>query len=61
MFRGSTINTVRYSQLLIDLESGNPNDNVTFHGGNSTYNSSASTARANLISRGWSILDGGLV
>ena len=60
MFRGVTLATERYSQLLIDLESGNLNDNVTFHGGNSRYNSSAVTARANLVARGWTITDNGL-
>lgn len=60
MFLGNTINTERYSQLLIDMEASNPNNNVTFHGGNSKYNSSAVTARANLVARGWTITDGGL-
>lgn len=60
MFYGNTINTERYSQLLINMEATNPNNNVTFHGGNSKYNSSAITARANLVARGWTITDGGL-
>ena len=60
MFNGNTINTTRYSQLLIDLENLNPNNNVTFHGGNSKYNASGEIARDALIVRVWSITDGGL-
>jgi hypothetical protein len=60
MFIGNTINTARYSQLLIDLEAGNPNNNVAFHGGNSQYNAAGQTARNALIARGWTITDGGL-
>lgn len=62
MFFGNTINTVRYSQLLIDLEDLNPNSNVSFGGGNSKYNASGETARNILTSspRLWTIIDGGL-
>lgn len=62
MFFGNTINTARYSQLLIDLESLNPNNNVSFNGGNSKYNASGETARNILTSspRLWTIIDGGL-
>ncbi|MFO7970059.1 MAG: hypothetical protein R6U15_08140 [Candidatus Izemoplasmatales bacterium] len=60
MFFGNTINTERYSQLLIDLEANNPNNNVQFHGGNSKYNTQGEIARNALLSRGWSITDGGL-
>ncbi len=60
MFSNSTIGTTRYSQLLIDLEADNPNEEVYLNIGNSKYNSSAVTARANLIARGWIIGDGGL-
>jgi len=62
MFSGNTINTTRYSQLLVDLESGNANNSVTFHGGNSLYNATGETAR-NILTGGvrlWSITDGGL-
>ena len=52
--------TARYSQLLIDLDNLNPNNNVVFTGQYAYYNSSAVTARANLISRGWTITDFGL-
>lgn len=59
----NTINTVRYSQLINDLESGNANNNVIFHGGNSNYNSSASAAHTTLTTapRNWTITDSGLV
>ena len=60
MFLGSTINTARYSQLLIDLEANNNNNNVNFHGGNSQYNAQGEIARNALIARGWTITDGGL-
>lgn len=60
MFEGNTINTTRYSQLLIDMNANNSNNNVPFHGGNSKYNSAGETARNALIARGWTITDGGL-
>lgn len=60
MFNGNTINTERYSKLLIDIEASNQNINVPFHGGSSRYNSSAIEARASLVDRGWIITDGGL-
>ena len=60
IFEGSTINTERYSQLLIDLEANNNNNNVAFHGGLSTFNAQGEIARMALIARGWTITDGGL-
>jgi len=60
MFQSNTINTTRYSQLLVDLEADNPNDGVTFHGGNSEYNTTGETARDALTIRTWTITDGGL-
>ena len=60
LFYNVTINTDRYSKLLIDLDAYNLNNNVEFHGGYSKYNSSAVSARANLIDRGWDVTDGGL-
>jgi hypothetical protein len=60
MFQGCTINTARYSQLLIDLSNLNSNNNVVFHGGNSQYNAAGEIARNELVSRGWTITDGGL-
>jgi len=62
MFNGCTINTTRYSQLLVDLESGNANNSVTFGGGSSLYNATGETARDILTGgvRLWTITDGGL-
>lgn len=62
MFFGvnNKINTERYSQLLIDMDNLNPNNNVNFNGGASKYNSSGAIARANLISKNWTVTDGGL-
>jgi len=62
IFNGSTIGTTRYSQLLVDLESGNANNSVTFHGGSSLYNATGETARNILtgVGRNWTITDGGL-
>jgi hypothetical protein len=61
MFLGSTFNTLRYSELLVDMENLNSNTNVRFHGGFSKYNTDGETAR-NLLtgSQNWDINDGGL-
>jgi hypothetical protein len=61
MFRYVTINTARYSKLLVDMEINNSNNNVEFHGGNSKYNTDGETAR-NLLtgSQNWNINDSGL-
>jgi hypothetical protein len=59
---GSTINTERYSQLLVDMAAGNNNTNVPFHGGNSKYNDAGEVARNSLADasgRNWSFTDGG--
>ena len=56
----NTINTARYSQLLVDMEDGNSNTNVLFHGGDSQYNTSGETARNLLITnQNWTFTDGG--
>lgn len=60
MFLGCTLNTASYSAFLVHLESTNALSNEAFHGGNSLYDSSATTARASLVTRGWTITDGGL-
>jgi len=62
MFNLNTIATADYSQLLVDLESGNPNNSVTFHGGSSLYNATGKVARDILTGgvRLWTITDGGL-
>jgi len=61
MFIDVTINTTRYSQLLVDMEDFNGNNNVNFNGGNSEYNTTGETARDLLTgSQNWNIIDGGL-
>jgi hypothetical protein len=58
----STINTERYSRLLVDMEAGNSKLNVPFHGGNSKYNDAGEVARnslADAAGRNWSFTDGG--
>ena len=58
----STINTERYSRLLVDMAAGNNNTNVSFHGGNSKYNDAGEVARnslADAAGRNWSFTDGG--
>ncbi len=65
---GVTLSTANYSALLVGWEAQNPNNTVTFHGGNSLYDaapSAAATARAHLIlavgsgGHSWTITDGG--
>lgn len=56
---GVTMSTENYSNTLIGFESQPHQDNVVFHGGNSTYNAAGATARAALIADGWTITDGG--
>ncbi len=60
-FKNVTLSTISYSNLLLNLELRNTNDNVTFHGGNSTFdNATTGNARNALIAnRAWSITDGG--
>jgi hypothetical protein len=61
MFRNVTINTTRYSELLVDMEDLNSNNNVIFHGGNSEYNTTGETARDLLTTnQSWLFEDGGL-
>lgn len=58
-FNGVILSTNSYSDLLVDIEMNNSAANVTFDGGGSKYDISAIGARENLISRGWTITDGG--
>jgi len=60
MFINNTINTARYSTLLVDMEDLNSNANVPFNGGDSQYNTSGETARNLLIAnQNWSFTDAG--
>ncbi len=68
MFQNVTFSTANYSALLVGWEGQNPNNTVTFSGGNSLYDaapSAAATARAHLVlavgsgGHGWTITDSG--
>jgi len=55
-----TLDTTDYSDLLVNFASQTVNSGLSFHGGNSKYNSAGGTARASLIADdSWSITDGG--
>ena len=67
-FNGVKLTTTSYSSLLTSLCATNFNNTVTFHGGNSNYNSTVPqvTAARNFLvtpilsgGRGWTITDGG--
>ena len=67
-FQGVKLTTTSYSALLTSLCATNFNNTVTFHGGNSNYNSTVPqvTASRNFLvtpvvsgGRGWTITDGG--
>ena len=63
MFQLATgLTTANYNALLIAWEAQTEQADVTFHAGNATYEaatSAAATARAALVSNGWTITDGG--
>ena len=60
MFLGVTLTTQSYSDFLINLATLPLQSGVSFHGGNSKYNSAGAVARAYIISTfGWTITDGG--
>ncbi|WP_430966772.1 BspA family leucine-rich repeat surface protein [Spongiimicrobium sp. 2-473A-2-J] len=61
MFLGVTLSTPNYNALLTGWEAQAVQNNVTFHGGNSSYSpGSAAAARARLINNyNWTITDGG--
>ena len=62
MFQSIALSTVNYNALLVGWEGQVEKPNVTFSGGNSTYNAGApATARAALQGSGWAITDGGQV
>ncbi len=48
-----------YSQILEQINATSTQRDVSFHGGNSKYKTSAIDARAALTKRGWTISDGG--
>lgn len=61
MFLDATLSTTNYDSLLTGWESQAVQNDVNFHGGNSTYSTGLpATARANLIAdHTWTITDGG--
>ena len=59
MFTGTSISADSYSDLLIRMNANNPNNGVTFAGGNAKYNTIGKTARDALTARSWVITDGG--
>lgn len=61
MFGGGTaLNTTNYDSLLVGWEAQTEKTNVDFSAGTATYSAGApATARAALVSNGWTITDGG--
>ncbi len=66
MFLGVTLSTANYSSLLVGWEGQDPNNTITFHGGNSKWSGEAAAdARNHLVlaigsaGHGWTITDGG--
>ena len=60
MLRSVPLTTASYSKILKDLDTYNIKTGVTFNASASKYDSTAVTARANLVARGWTISDSGL-
>jgi hypothetical protein len=61
MLNGSAFSTTNYD-LLLPAWDAYGTSSVNFHAGTAQYSSGApSTARANMISRSWTITDGGAV
>lgn len=61
MLFGTAFSTTNYDLLLVAWDAFGTS-NVPFHAGTAKYSSGApATARANMISRGWTITDGGAV
>lgn len=60
MLNGTSMSTTNYSNLLIAWAAKPHKNGVILDANNSKYNSSAISARASLVSDGWTITDGGL-
>jgi len=60
MFTDITLATPRYDALLLAFDAQNVQNGVTFHGGNSTYCSSAEARKHLMTTYGWNITDGGI-
>lgn len=61
VFGNTNLDPSVYSEILIVLESYFPASNMSFDGGNSKYTEYAYFIRQDLINRGWSITDGGMI
>ena len=60
MFEDDTLSSSNYSSMLIGWDTLNVQNDVTFHGGGSRFNTEAASARDNLINdHNWTITDGG--
>ena len=59
-FYQGTCATSDYSDILINLAANNTNNSVVLGGGSSKYYYPAISSRANLVSRSWTITDGGV-
>jgi surface protein len=60
MLQGSAFTQTNYDLLLVAWEAQTEQPNVPFHAGSAKYGSGApATARAALVSSGWTITDGG--
>ncbi len=59
MFWGVTLPTAIYSNMLVQLASTAGSHNVILHGGYSKYNAAGATARQELTTRAWVLIDGG--
>ena len=58
--RAATLSTANYNSLLQGWAPQSVNNGINIHFGNSTYSAgSAASARATLVSKGWTITDGG--
>jgi hypothetical protein len=59
--QGTTFATAAYDRLLVEIDSVNDNTGVTFHGGSATYSAAGggTAARLSLVSKSWTITDGG--
>jgi hypothetical protein len=59
MFELATLATANYDSLLIAWAAQTVKSGVNFHGGSSQYSvGAATTARASLVTDGWTITDG---
>ena len=59
-FAGTTLPTSDWSDILVTQRANNSGTGISFHGGNSKYNTAGGVARGELVTiQSWSIIDGG--